>query len=123
MVHFPCGSAGKESAARWETWVQSLGWEDPLEKKVATHSRILAWKIPWTKEPGIVHGVTKSRTQLLKNIASFFQTASTCIFSCVSYTNSGFVFILTIIILQRKKMWPNDLKYLPRERQLANGSM
>ena len=35
-----------------ETWVWSLGWEDPLEKKMATHSSILAWKIPWTEEPG-----------------------------------------------------------------------
>ena len=35
-----------------ETWVRSLGWEDPLEKGMATHSSILAWRIPWTKEPG-----------------------------------------------------------------------
>ena len=35
-----------------ETRVQSLGWEDPLEKEMATHSNILAWRIPWTKEPG-----------------------------------------------------------------------
>ena len=35
-----------------ETQVQSLGWEDPLEKEMATHSRILAWTIPWTEEPG-----------------------------------------------------------------------
>ena len=35
-----------------ELWVQSLGWEDPLEKETATHSNILAWKIPWTEEPG-----------------------------------------------------------------------
>ena len=35
-----------------ETWVQSLGWEDPLEKGMATHSSILAWRIPWTEEPG-----------------------------------------------------------------------
>ena len=35
-----------------ETWVQSLGWEDPLEKEMATHSSILALKIPWTEEPG-----------------------------------------------------------------------
>ena len=34
-----------------ETWVQSLGWEDPLKKGVATHSSILAWEIPWTEEP------------------------------------------------------------------------
>ena len=35
-----------------ETWVQSLGWEDPLERRMATHSSILAWEIPWTEEPG-----------------------------------------------------------------------
>ena len=34
-----------------ETWVQSLGWEDPLEKEMATHSSILAWRTPWTEEP------------------------------------------------------------------------
>ena len=41
-------SAGKESAAMQETWFQSLGWEDTLEKETATHSSILAWRIPWT---------------------------------------------------------------------------
>ena len=35
-----------------EKWVRSLGWEDPLEEEMATHSSILAWKIPWTEEPG-----------------------------------------------------------------------
>ena len=35
-----------------ETWVQSLGWDDPLEKEMAIHSRTIAWKIPWTEEPG-----------------------------------------------------------------------
>ena len=35
-----------------ETWVQSLGWEDPLEEEMATHTSILAWKIPWTEEAG-----------------------------------------------------------------------
>ena len=45
---FLCGSAGKESACNAGTWVQSLGWEDPLEKGMATHSSILAWRIPWT---------------------------------------------------------------------------
>ena len=42
----------KNPPALRETWVQSLGWEDPLEKGMATHSRILAWRIPWTEEPG-----------------------------------------------------------------------
>ena len=38
--------------AMWETWVRSLGREDPLEKEMATHSSILAWRIPWMEEPG-----------------------------------------------------------------------
>ena len=42
----------KRLPAMWETWVRSLGWEDPLEKEMATHSSILAWRIPWTEEPG-----------------------------------------------------------------------
>ena len=46
------GSNGNESACSQETGVPSLGWEDALEKGMASHSRILAWKIPWTKEPG-----------------------------------------------------------------------
>ena len=45
---FPDSSAGKEPAAIRETWVQSLSWEDPLEKGKATQSSILAWGIPWT---------------------------------------------------------------------------
>ena len=40
------------SPAVWETWVQSLGWEDPLEEGMATHSSILAWRIPCREEPG-----------------------------------------------------------------------
>ena len=44
----------------WEAWVQSLGWEDSLEKGKATHSSILTWRIPWT----VVHGVAKSQTRL-----------------------------------------------------------
>ena len=42
----------KNMPAMHETWVQSLGWEDSLEKEMATHSSILAWRIPWTEEPG-----------------------------------------------------------------------
>ena len=41
----------KSLSAMWETQILSLGWEDPLEKEMATHSSILAWKIPWMEEP------------------------------------------------------------------------
>ena len=43
----------KNSPAMQETWVQSLGQEDPMEKEMATHYSILAWEIPWTEEPGV----------------------------------------------------------------------
>ena len=52
MQPFPCGSAVKSLPAMQEMQVLSLGWEDPLEKETATHSNILAWKIPWTEELG-----------------------------------------------------------------------
>ena len=53
----------KSLPAMWETWVPSLGWEDPPEKEMATHSSILAWRIPWIEEPGgLLHGVAKSWT-------------------------------------------------------------
>ena len=42
----------KRLPAMQETWVRSLGWEDPLEKEMATHSSTLAWEIPWMEEPG-----------------------------------------------------------------------
>ena len=47
--------------AVWETRVPSLGWEDPLEEGMATHSSILAWRIPWTEEPGRLHSMGSQR--------------------------------------------------------------
>ena len=58
---FPGNSDGKESAAAQETWVQSLGREDPLEKEMATHSSILAWEIPWAEEPGRLQSMGSQR--------------------------------------------------------------
>ena len=54
----------KNLSAVPETWLRSLAWEDPLEKEMATHSGILAWRIPWTAgaRQATVRGVTKSQT-------------------------------------------------------------
>ena len=52
----------KHLPAVWETQVPSLGWEDPLEKEMATHSSTLAWKIPWTEEPGGLQSTGSQRT-------------------------------------------------------------
>ena len=56
----------KNPPAMWETWVRFLGWEDPLEEGMATHSSISAWRIPMDREAWrtTVHGVAKSQTQL-----------------------------------------------------------
>ena len=53
----------KNRPAMWETWVQSLGWEDALEKGMATHSSILAWRIPWTGEPGGLQSMGLQRVE------------------------------------------------------------
>ena len=67
---FPGGASGKEPTCQHrrlkETWAQSLGQENPLEESMATHSTILAWRIPWTEEhdrwQATVHRVTKRQT-------------------------------------------------------------
>ena len=53
----------KNLPAMLETWVQSLGWEDPMEKGMATHSSILAWRIPWTEEPGGLQAMGSQRVR------------------------------------------------------------
>ena len=63
---FSGGSDLKHPPAVWAIWVWSLGWEDPLDEGIATHSSILAWRIPMDRKAwqAIVHGLTKSRTRL-----------------------------------------------------------
>ena len=51
----------KRLPVMWETQVQSLGWEDSLEKEMATHSSVLAWRIPWTEEPGWLQSMGSQR--------------------------------------------------------------
>ena len=62
----PVAQTVKTLPAMCETWAQSLGWKDPLEKEMATHSGVLAWRIPGTEEPGrlAVYGVAQSWTRL-----------------------------------------------------------
>ena len=51
----------KNPTAMWDTWARSLGWEDPLEEGMATHSSILAWRIPWAEEPGGLQSMGSQR--------------------------------------------------------------
>ena len=62
----PVAQTVKNLHAMWETWIRSLGWEDPLEELMATHSSILAWSLPMDRGiwQATVHGVAKSLTPL-----------------------------------------------------------
>ena len=53
----------KRLSTKQETWVPSLGWEDPLEKEMAIHSSTIAWKIPWTEEPGRLQSMGSQRVR------------------------------------------------------------
>ena len=67
----PGGASGKEpmyQGRRQETWVQSLGQEDPLEEGIATHSSILAWRILWAEEPGRLQSIGSRRVGRLKQL-------------------------------------------------------
>ena len=57
----PVGQLGKNPPAMRETWVQPLGWEDPLEREMATHSSRIAWRISWTEEPGGLQSMGSQR--------------------------------------------------------------
>ena len=63
ITGFPGGSVVKNLPAKQEMQVQSLGQEDPLEKEMATHCKILAWEIPWTEEPGRLQSMDHKRVK------------------------------------------------------------
>ena len=70
----------KRLPAMWDTWVQSLGWEDPLEKEMANYSSTLAWKIPWMEEPGRLYSPwhlkesdTTEQHHFMNRISEYFE--------------------------------------------------
>ena len=60
-MDFPVAQIVKRLPTMWETQIQSLGWEDPLEKEMAIHSSTIAWKIPWTEDPGRLQSMGSQR--------------------------------------------------------------
>ena len=68
----------KHLPAVWETWVWSLGREDPLEKEMATHSSILAWRIPWTEEPGRLQSMVSQELNMIECL-SLSHTHTHCV--------------------------------------------
>ena len=63
-----------------ETWVQSLGWEDPLEKGMATHSSILAWRSSWTEDPGRLQSIGSQMPMCQKCLRQYQQLAKNIIY-------------------------------------------
>ena len=90
---FPSGSAGKNPPAVQETWVQSLGQEEPLEEGMATHSSILVGKIPWREETGglLSMGLQKSWTWLK-------QLTTTMYLFCLFYLFISYIYIYIFLI-------------------------
>ena len=112
----------KNQPAIRKTWVGSLGWEDPLEKGKATHSRILAWRIPWTVQS---MGLQKDTTERL-SLFYFHNTLKYFFTTQVIYSNSiftflspmGRVYVLVIFIPQPNTVQPmmaRDIKCLLKE--------
>ena len=98
---FPGGSVVKNLPATQEpqeTWVQSLGQEDPLEEGMATHSSILAWRIPWTEEPGRLQSIESQGWTRLKQLSTHTHThvqVIFCLFVC--QWTLGCFHVLTIV--------------------------
>ena len=117
----------KRLPAVQETWVQSLGWEDPLEKEMATHSSTLAWKIPRTEEPGrlqslgsqrVRHDWTNSLSFLKKtSMSSCLIHLSNMCFQCpwtFSY-NSHYasIFLITVFFIRlQEALWGQSCNFL-----------
>ena len=113
---FPGGASGKElpaNAREEETWVWSLGWEDPLEEGMATHSSILAWRIPWTEEPGGLQSLGSQRIGHDWSELACTHKAINTMESDYSPHEHGFLFKLNrgLIILWRNNFC-NNLKIL-----------
>ena len=98
--------------ATQETWVRSLGWEDPLEKRMATHSSLLAWRILWTEESGglQVHRVAESdMTEWLSTHAQHHFTSPLCESSNFSISSPTLTWLLLFVIIIIAT--PVDLKW------------
>ena len=73
----------KRLPAMRETWVRSLGWEDPLEKEMAMHSSTFAWKIPWTEEPGGLQSMGLHKSEMTERLRFRFSL------SCIGESNGN----------------------------------
>ena len=109
----------KNLPATQETWVQSLGWKDPLEKGMATHSSILAWRIPWTEEPGALQSVGSQRVG-----HEWATTTNIMNISCYSFCSSilDMGFLVAQMVKNRTAMQETWVRSLGWEDPLKKGT-
>ena len=100
-MDFPGGSAVKNLLVMQETQVQSLSQEDPLEKKMAIHSSILAWRIPWTKEPGGLE--SKGSRRVTHDLATKLPTKLPQNYICVCVYMCVYIYNITIFLEKENK--------------------
>ena len=98
----------KNLHARQETWVWSMGWEDPLEKGIATHYSILAWRISGTEDPGGLQSMGSQRAGHIWATNTHTHTHTTCMvyYSCVC---SSFPITSPTVLLEIPHLWKNSL--------------
>ena len=93
VMGFPGGSEGKASACNARDRVQSLGWKDTREKGMATHSSILAWRMPWTEEPGGLQSMG------LQSVGHDWATSRSFIFLCyVYFATKKYIYIMALVV-------------------------
>ena len=104
---FPIAQTVKNLHAMWETQVWSLGWEDPLEKGMAIHSSILAWKIPWTEEPGGLQymGLQRAGHNWMTNTFTFLTTGYLASFLFLMETKTKVCLVLCLKFLIGINSW------------------
>ena len=98
-MDFPSGAVVKNPPAKQETQVWSLGQEDPLEKEMASYSSILAWKIPWTEEPGGLQSMGLQSQTWLSDFHFHFLLSSLSLFNEYIFSRTYPLYLLTLVPL------------------------
>ena len=126
---FPNGSMVKKPPALQETWIWSLGQEDSLEEEMATHSSILAWRIPWTGAwRTTVHGVMKSQTWLCVHMHAHVPTHThthtqsgflldvkhRCCWSCINFVLHTGNWVSVLLVWQNPQLHPRLSHWFPK---------
>ena len=110
FLGFSGGSEVKNPSAMWDTWLWPLGWEDLLEKRIATHSSIQVWRISWTEEPGRLQSMGSQRVR--HDWVTFTSQCITSIKKGQNYTRTEFPESLDMLEFKKTEKSQNPLQLL-----------